>query len=298
MVDFIQVDEQTFLNKKIAYDEANPISQKVNGMLDKYDCFQDYSSFQSYTKGRAKQSGHHHHHNNRHHHHHHHHHNRVERKPIFEKSKISSNERETTALLNKLSKRNYTTIIKQIHQSLDKQDLEEFIKNVLDKCHRQPGFLELYVSVLNDVFNKSNGDSKQVIRNLLSEYIQDFIQKREFKDFQLDSKNYMQFCNNVDNKKQIIGKHKTILALIVKILRNNLIDEYFNIMFNEIILIDKAHGKDEYERHELLLDIISDFVKADMKFRSYINKYYKSHTNILDGYSVKARFKVMDIVDN
>jgi hypothetical protein len=284
MTDFIQITTDVFYNHKDVV-QNNDLSIKIKAILDKYACFHDYTAFQSYTSRSKK-------HNN----------NNAQsstysaRPKLINNSKQTGTEREITGLLNKISKQNYSTILRQILRIIDASNTNEIVVNILQKCYKQPCFIDIYIGLLHDLYVKSNNETRQRVYTLLSEYIMNFIHGQEFKTFHLDSANYDEFCQNMTNKNDIIGKHRTIIAVIMKILRNNLIDEYFNIMFNEIIQLDNLYEKEEFERHELLLDIMSDFVKVDTKYKGYIEKYYKTHVQILEGYTSKARFKVLDMV--
>jgi hypothetical protein len=288
MNDIIQISQKVFLDHKNVEPEL-AIKEKLNTLLDKFACFHDYTAFQSYSKPKKHN---HHSHNN---HHHSHHHIPVNRTKLVNKTQTSM-DRELTGLLNKLTKQNYNAILRQILKMTNDANINLVVSSILNICHIQSCYIDLYISVLNEFYTKSNNENRALIHKLLSDYIQEFIEHKEFKHYQLDSLNYDEFCNNLTNKNQIIGKHKTILAVIIKILRNNLIDEYFNIMFNEIIQMDnKDFVKEGVEKHELLLDIMTDFVKVDNKYRKYIEKYYTSHSKILQNYSVKAKFKVLDM---
>jgi Mn-dependent DtxR family transcriptional regulator len=294
MIDFIKIDESCFTKNKMEVDENDPTIQKVQKLLEKYTCFNDFNSFHSYSKTKHYKNNHSHNNSGGHHHSQQNCKFSHQRKHIVNLTQ-KGNDRNTNSLLNKLSRRNYETILEKLHHYITFDNVVSFIKNILDKCQKQSCFLELYINLLYDIYHRSSMEIKHVISQVLLEYISEFMDNREFKNYQLDSENYLQFCNNIDNKKQIIGKHKTILSLILKILRNNMIDDYFNSMFNEIKHIDNNYTKEDYERHELLLEIIGDFVRADIKYKSFIEKYYHSNKQILESYSLKARFKVMDI---
>jgi hypothetical protein len=285
--EFVQINEDTFRKYQNSVCEDVQLTKRVGEILNKYACFHDYSAFQSYSKNKKHVSHTNHHHTQPHISH--------QRKPIL--SNQSTLQREITALLNKISRDKYEKISKQILHLCNPKTIKEITKNVLEKCQKQPGFLELYVGIIHDIYMKSNIDLKKLITQILSEYIDDFVEKREFENYHLDSIDYNEFCCNMDNKKQIIGKHKTILAIIHKILRNNTIDEYFNIMFNEIIVMNKENERNDVERLELLLDIMTDFVKTDKRYQTHIGKYYSTHVKILESYSMKAKFKVMNITE-
>lgn len=307
MTDFIQIDKDTFLRYKDKVQnspECTKIIQKISGILEGYSCFKEFSSFQSYTKTKKNvhfTSNHHtpHHHNRQGQHAHPH--VAMVRKPICNPNQ-SRTERDVTALLNKISKRTFVKISREILHIVTINNIEGITKNILFQCQKQPSFLDLYVNVLHDIYVRSSHDIKLQVQTQLSKYMEDFIDKRQFTNYQLDSSDYGEFCSNLDNKSQIIGKHKTILAIISKILRGTLIDEYFNLMFNEIIQLDKCSdardvANNDFEKHELLLDIMTDFVKTDQRYLLLVNKYYSTHVTTLAQYSLKARFKVMNITE-
>lgn len=306
MIDFITIDESVFKAHKPTIDENDSIVMKITKMLEGYDCFNEsivltHHHHNSSNRGNNK-------HNFRHNHYkrNEHHHNRNENVPnncphhhrkFFTNSTQTSNDRITTTLLNKLSQQNYKKISEQIIKHLDKNNIKRFIDLVLEKCQRQSIFLDLYIDMLCDIYNKHFNEMKQIIHETLLSYINDYMKQRDFmNDFELDSEDYDTFCNNVDNKKQIIGKHKTILAVVMRILKCNMVDDYFKVMFDEIITMDeKNHTLHDHERHELMLDILADFVKADIKYRAFVEKYYSNNTHVLNNYTSKAKFKVMDI---
>jgi hypothetical protein len=315
MTEFIQIKEDVFWRYKGV--ESDPVlSKKIATILGKYPCFQDYSAFQSYSKVKKPPSHAVHGHAHGAHHHGGHHpagyshgghpnvnrhlHYNYPKKPTIVNSSQSGCDREVMALLNKISKRNYSQICAKVKKLVNPTNVDGITKSILEKCQKQPNFLELYISLIQDIQGECGVIGKDSIMAILLEYVEEFIRNRQFTDYHLDSSNYDQFCSNLDNKSQIIGKHKTIIALILKIFRNNLIDEYFNIMFNEIIKMDKlfdADVEDDNEKHELLLDILTDFVKTDKRYKSHIDKYYSTHQTVLQQYSLKARFKVMDLTE-
>ncbi len=281
MIDYIKIDEKCFWDFREHCERNNMLEEKIHTILDKLPCFNDYNAFHSYKMRKS--------------------HSFPVRKKLFNETQRQPSEREVTSALNKISKSNYKKIAADILKLSNKNSLEMITKAILNKCQTQVCFLELYINLLNDIYiNACNIEVKQIMNNILSQYVNEFLQNKEFKNFSLDTEDYDDFCMNLNQRSQIIGKHKTILQLIKKIFRNNLIDDYFNIMFNEIIQIDKTDDEEEtkieMEIQELLLDIIGDFVKTDHKYQLVIEKYYHSHGNILDHYSLKAKFKVMDIV--
>jgi hypothetical protein len=301
MTDFIHIDENVFLKYKKS--ESDTISTKISTTLSNFNCFNDYSAFISYKskKFNSQNHSHHHHHHHNHNHNHNHSHGHSNHNVVRQRRKLINDsqtefDRDITALLNKISKQNYGVITKNILKLITPENTSEIISNILKKCSRQTCFIDIYINILKEVYSHSDMDCKDEIQQQLNKYIDDFITGNEIKKFQLDSVDYNQFCNNMSNKSEIIGKHKTIIALEKKILQNNIIDEYFNSMFNEIIQMDNIYVKDDFERHELLLDIMTDFVKANITYKVILEKYYKTHLETLKSYTSKARFKVLDMI--
>jgi hypothetical protein len=307
MIDFITIDESVFQAHKPAIDENDSIVMKITKMLEGYDCFNESVVLTHHHHHNSSNKGNHKHNfRNNHHKRNEHHQNRNENvshncphhfRKFITNSSQTSNDRITTTLLNKLSQQNYKKISEQIIKHLDKNNIKRFVDLVLEKCQRQSIFLDLYIDMLYDIYNKHFNEMRQIIHETLLSYINDYMKQRDFMtDFELDSEDYDTFCNNVDNKKQIIGKHKTILAVVMRILKCNMVDDYFKVMFDEIITMDeKSHTLHDHERHELMLDILADFVKADIKYRAFVEKYYSNNTHVLNNYTSKAKFKVMDI---
>jgi hypothetical protein len=281
MTEFVKIDENTFLLNSIVND-GEAIAKKISNMLDTFACFHDYSSFQSYKVKKQV--------------HHNHHHQQPQRKRITNVGKTYT-EREITALLNKISKRSYENLSKNIVRVVTKDNAHKIISYILENCQRQPSFLELYMNIIKDVSNNCSVEVRNTLLETLGIYIQDFIDEREFTNFKLDSKDYHEFCENMDNKTMILGKHRTIISIMVHILKNNIIDEYFNMMFNEVIQLDKNLEEDDREKHELLLDILGDFARIEAKYKRLIQKYYSAHQETYDKYTSKSKFKVLDIIE-
>ena len=200
-MDFIQIEEDEFLKHRQSMVEDKDMSSKIEGLLGKFTCFQDYSAFTSYAKTKrspnqnAVHTPHGHGHGNGHGSGHHHANARVNhtvphyRKQIKDPSQTGL-DREITGWLNKISKRNFVKISSQILRFVNPKTVKVITNSVLEKCQKQPVFLDLYIGVLNELLSKSNQECKTQIREILSDYIQDFIAKRQFKNFHLDSLSY------------------------------------------------------------------------------------------------------------
>lgn len=283
MTDFIHHNEQAFLSL-MGCEQDEKLVNRLADILDKYQCFHDYTSFTSYKSKKM--------------YHHHHHHQQTLRRKISNPN-FSNVEREITALLNKISRTNYKTIAKQILSILNTDNIEVMVANVLDKCQKQTCFLDLYMSLMMEINQKASFNMKNNMADVLSTFIDEFITKREFDCYQLDGENYEQFCSNISNKKNILGKHRTVLELMVKILKDNHIDEYFDSMFNEMVemdhLDDTIDTRNIHDKRELVLEILKDFTLVNDKYQVVIQKYYSNNNDVLELYSLKAKFKVMDI---
>jgi hypothetical protein len=305
MIEFIEVPEGVFAQQKLVIVDDAALTEKLGKLLGHYSCFLEYNAFSSYTKPKKHTSNvnaHHgfHGHGHNHGHSNNHGHGRRAVPTHFAVRKAigndkSADEKNITALLNKISRKNVASLTRQIVMVITSSNIEMILMSILDKCKTQQCFIELYVCLINDVCGKCNDEDKACVYKILHAYIKSFITKREFTDYQLVTNNYQDFCSNMSNKLNIIGTHKTILAILTKILRNNMIDEYFNIMFNEVIQMDKCWDDALVEKHELFLDIMADFTKMDNKFKILMVKYYTTHKPIVQRYSLKSKFKVMDM---
>ena len=290
MNDFIQINQNVFLEYQ-NIDDDPCVTEKLKSLLDKYGCFHDYSAFNSYTKTKKNT-----HHSNYHgnNHHHNYHKEPIQHRKKFENAKQSSTDREITALLNKISKQNHDKIVEKIIRLTTSNNMNSIVFGILEKCYKQPCFIDVYINIILSLCCKSNCETRELIHTQLSDYTTAFIDGNEFNTFKLNSMNYDQFCKNMLNKNEILGKHKTVIAVILKILRSN-IDDYFKNTFDQIIQMDEVFIKDDFERHELLLDIMTDFVKTDNKYKEHIENYYKKHINKLESYTKKAKFKILNM---
>lgn len=284
----------TFTDIKRATDSSCP-DHRILKLLEPYSCFKEQSVHhtkhikKNTTADHARnQTWHRHNHNQRT--------IPCKTRRHITNDKMTDDEKAINTLLNKVSERNYNHITSKILGILNDDNVQIVVQSILTKCQKQICFIDMYINIIRDV-SQSGGEVKRQVILILTEYINDFVDKREFNCFNLENDSYTDFCNNMEMKNVVLGKHKTIISVMSNIImQDNVIDSYFEHMFNEIVRLDNTHGKCEIK--ELLLDIMKDFASADSRFKSKITNYYITQPNVLTCYTLKAKFKVMDITDN
>ena len=189
------------------------------------------------------------------------------------------------------------------------QDLvnEETIVHVLDqimlKCYQQICFLKLYVMMIRELHDNVSVDLQDKMKHRLNEHITDIMQRQctVSQAFNLNTANYDEFCTNIGIKNFIIGMHKTALALLQspRLICNakEPLKAYFDQIFNQATELGKQDVVDRNtDLHELMLELLMDFMILDLKWEQKIKDYFGNTTNTAT-FSSKARFKIMDVID-
>jgi hypothetical protein len=218
--------------------------------------------------------------------------------------KQTSVEREITSMLNKITNGNYeriSAVLKTL--TFDNADnLSIFLSHILAKCQRQACFITLYLTLLQDIHQSSSEEMQNRIKDFVSDHVTKALYAQtELQSFTLRSKNYDEFCSHLITKSDIIGNHKTILQIMElypHMMRPDmLMDSYFEDIFRQTRDVgEMTSSHRNTDLHELLLEMLIDFVKLNTVWKARIENYF-SEKNKLDTYSSKAKFKVMDIIN-
>lgn len=315
MTDFVQVSKDDFFHDKCYVDQH--VNDKVKSLLDKFNCFDDFVAFSSYNKTRKP----HHHHHHPHHHNHHQHTNgnqahAKKRAPVINKN-LAKSDRDFLSMLNKISPANFGTISQKLLVFINADNSTKVVNGILEKCYKQHVYLDTYIKLLQDIKSKAPNEVRETLSCVVCRFINEFIQDTNFENYHLNSVDYDTFCVNVCNKKTILGKHRTVVKLFDKILDDptsisidgnktnevgKLMDLYFAYMLNAIKNIgvldaveqENAHG--HFDKIELMLEMLEVFMKYNTKYSVSLGEFYKSQSDVLPSYSMKAKFKVMDML--
>jgi len=214
-------------------------------------------------------------------------------------------ERDLTSMLNKLSKGNYAKLastIKALTFATD-ENLTVFLSQILAKCQRQVCFINLYLSLLQDIHCDADEPMKDRIRDFVTDHVTQAVGAHAgLGSFTLQSKNYDEFCTHLIQKGDIIGNHKTILQIMElypHMMKREMhgIESYFEDVFRQTCDIGETTScQRNTDLHELLLEMLVDFVKLNAAWKQRIATYFSDKSK-MHSYSSKARFKIMDIIN-
>lgn len=212
-----------------------------------------------------------------------------------------THERQITSLLNKITKDNYgkmSVCIKELTFS-NERCLSLVLNEILCKCQRQVCFLQTYMLLLRDIHSAAPDGAKGTINDYLRNHVLHVTDNSRLDSFKLQTPNYDDFCRNLNNKSEIIGKHKTAIALLgsypqIVNAANGSLGKYFDEIFKHTIDVGESNGRNT-DLHELLLEMLWDFIRLDVMWKEKITKYFAG-AHRMDTFSPKARFQVMDIM--
>ena len=301
--DCIVIEPSIFYELKDSVHNEN-ITRRIVSLLDSYSCFKEEAQhaipLQSnhYT---AKFSSRPHHPKIRYDH-------AIKRKhvlPVTMRRPITKQftiEREVTAMLNKITKGNYTKLSKTITELTlsSKEGLGVILAQLFTKCQRQVCFMTIYLSLLEDIHREAPVEMKNVIRDLVSEHVSRVCAQAGHDTFSLQSANYDEFCGCLARKGEIIGNHKTVLQIMEAyphmIRKDSQLDAYFEDIFNHTCDVGESVSVPRNnDLHELLLEMLADFVNLNASWKARIASYF-SDKNKMQSFSHKAKFQVMDII--
>ena len=302
--DYIVIEPSIFYElKDSVYNEK--ITQRIASMLDSYSCFKDGAPMQS-NHFPAKflnrpHSNSHHQSKTRYDH-------AVKRKhalPVIVHRPIPKQwtvEREITAMLNKITKGNYNKLSKTITKLTlsSNEGLGIILSQLFTKCQRQVCFMTLYLSLLEDIHREAPVEMQSTICDFVSEHVNRVCAEAGHNTFSLQSTNYDEFCGCLARKGEIIGKHKTVLQIMGAyphmIHTDSQLDAYFEDIFKHTCDVGESVATPRNnDLHELLLEMLVDFVKVNHVWKERIASYF-SDKNKMQLFSHKAKFQVMDII--
>jgi hypothetical protein len=215
--------------------------------------------------------------------------------------RVQQPERQLTALLNKLSDSNFEKLSKSVLEA--GCSTEYIVAAILTKCQKQPCFMELYMRLLERVFQHTTAELQGVVKECVTKFLDSSIEHCA-KDisFTLNNESYDDFCNNISLKANTLGKHKTVLALLFSddeaLVESSVMKahNYFDALFNMAKVMGEK-GEKNTDMHELVLEMVLDCSRCGQDdWNAQMRAYFTNPTNTR-AYSAKARFKVMDVFD-
>jgi hypothetical protein len=303
--DYIVIEPSLFYELKDSVHNEK-ITQRIASLLDSYKCFKEAPQaipMQSYhfpAKFPNRP------HCNSHHQSKTRYDHAVKRKSavpvIVRRPKQLTVEREITAMLNKITKGNYNKLSKTITKLTLSSDegLGVILTQLFIKCQRQVCFMTLYLSLLEDIHRAAPVEMKSTISDFVSEHVTRVCAEAGHDTFSLQSANYDEFCGCLARKGEIIGNHKTVLQIMGAyphmIRKDSQLDAYFEDIFKHTCDVGESVAMPRNnDLHELLLEMLVDFVKLNDVWKARIASYF-SDKNKMQLFSHKAKFQVMDII--
>ena len=340
-------NQTTFGGRSTERNHNNTINPRTGHMIP--DSQSRRSSHPSHHHGGGGRGLPHHHHHYHHHYHMHHHHNSnpardrrgghggdasssflSRRQPLTPPNKKPvTYERELQSVLNKLTRHNYSKLSASVLDFEPNTHLDIFVATLLEKCYTQTCFLDLFVSLLCDLHRSADADTKTRIDTTLVLFVDQFVRCEDITSFRIRSTihDYDGFCKDMSVRNRIVGKHRTILALLNQVL----LDEskravYLHSMFEALDQSVPSHRSDELsgdggggggggngdggecerrstptssDAYELLLDLMMDFVKADASMAQRVRGHFRDTGHFREDaahLTNRARFKIRDIM--
>lgn len=214
-------------------------------------------------------------------------------------------DRELKSTLNKLTRHNYGKLASSILNFKTDTNLDLLLASLLEKCYKQTCFLDLFVSLIVDLYANADDDAKACIDNTLAEFVETFMGSKNLLNFRMRSTNldYEGFCDDMITRNNIVGKHRTVLALLARIMDEPSKKVYIRSMLGvlDTSLESETKRVDAHsDAYELILDLMMDFVVADGKMAKQVRDHFTSRGMFFDtlpaNISNRARFKIKDIL--
>jgi hypothetical protein len=221
------------------------------------------------------------------------------------KQRIMTYDRELKATLNKLTRHNYGKLSSSILNFKDDTNIDLLLSSLLEKCYTQSCFLDIFVSLIVDLYAVADADTKSNIDTALTQFVTQFMGCTQLLNFRMRNTNtdYDGFCDDMIMRNSIVGKHRTILALLNRILDKHFRQVYLGAMLG---VLDTSMASEERrvdahsDAYELILDLMMDFVQADAAMATQIKDHFTSKGMLRDALpaniSNRARFKIKDIL--
>lgn len=213
--------------------------------------------------------------------------------------------RALTAALNKLSDRNYTVMCTRVCDCLATSSvrLEDVIGAVLTKCYHEDCYAALYVRMLSDIaaaygesLNEPANDG--IVANEVRAFVDAFVNTDivEALPVPTHDASYDEFCHAVKTRKHMVGKNRTILALLKRgFVHHRQPDGYADAL---CALLEAACRSGE-AHIEAVLGFIADFAKMFPSSAAKCLPSLRSTTAFLneqDHTGMKCRFRMMDVM--
>lgn len=258
----------------------------------------------------------------------HHHHGRRATSALVNSSQMLGFERALQGLLNKITHRNYDKLAAQIVgmfgvAAATNDARRRFVDIILEKCYKQVTLSEIFLRLICDIRKPADQESQEVIDSTLDAFVSEFLQSGlanssatnvSSATFAIHSQaDYDDFCRQVSSRRQLLGKHITILSLIKHMLYDRgaqylhailaLFDEEDDLGGSDTGSSGAKASTTASARHELLLDILLEFVKFDRavatRIRDHVrrSKISESASAATSTTSFRTRFKIRDILD-
>ena len=222
---------------------------------------------------------------------------------------VEKNKHEINSLLNKLSPKNFTQIVKQIqtyYENSEERDIliENTIDNIFLKAVMQPVYCPYYVKLLkimNDEYEKEDIINNKCIefKKIIQPKVED-VNESEKEEMSLSEKEkYDLFCKANKEKKYKEGYSQFIGELFNNKMINNIaLEQNVSLFVESLELSSKDDAKSTYVEDILicvckLFDTVSNIEKEVV--RNYCNRVLSIQE--IDELPKRLKFKLMDLKD-
>jgi hypothetical protein len=210
-------------------------------------------------------------------------------------SYIDKVKRETVALLNKVSKTNFSVVMEKILRFCDDTTVPFLIEMTIEKCYMQDCYMELFVKILMRL-----RDLKDTYGMLVNDALRTFVEtyslnlKSDINELlAYDHTEYDAYCIFVSKKNRILKKNAVILYMSSQSIVDVDMAAYKQVICN---LVDDSLQSVNTESMELGAQLMADYFKVFTPVRIDLewlerSKEHPSCTN-------RVRFALLSIIEN
>ena len=216
--------------------------------------------------------------------------------------------KEITACLNKLNADNFAKVSVQIERSFF-MDLDGSMLLLLNRCHMQSDYLPQFVRLFHNLQEAATDGHRDDIQRIVDSFVNCFLTERAYGrlgTLESNKNDYTAYCEWVKCKATTLGKHKTILAMMIHGLTDAM---YIHSDFGTLVgaMYDWNDGEhDNIEVVELIIDMLSEFfhIKSCKQPPCRIDEWRRAMRSAYDDADLtasltkKCRFKLLNIIEH
>jgi hypothetical protein len=208
------INPSTFSAAAISLHIDDKLKQKIQQLLETYDCFKETVSFQYKPKMAPIIRKHRH---------------------VVEtryKSKIHGNDDmgHIRSLLNKLSEQNYCIVKEKLVKCMGLETSKEVISLVVYFMYMHRGYSYLYLSLLQEVANTDSEHVIPVLKSFISDHVTSFKTELESLQNEPDTKDYDEYCKYIKKRNMLESQHTVAVMLDIHFFQNQYMSVFVTLL--------------------------------------------------------------------